>query len=228
MVGADDDLDEGPQALVSQDEELRRMALPVLAAPAGTSFVPAPIAGPIEWGLERYDDDEEDALALQSPALVSSTWRFWTIMLAVFSAVLLGIIAVGYFFLRDIRDDTQQLSAENQAAAIILTFTSNDPDPDSNLRADGYFDRQRGRALLTVEGLPPIIGEQRYVVWAENSAGISRVADRLPVPGSSSQYMELPRVPRDASRIFLTIETRVDGETPDQPLGEVLLEASIE
>jgi hypothetical protein len=232
LLGSEGAYDEDSTAGASLDEELRRVSRPVTSVAGRPGFSTAYIPGPVDWGLESYaDDDEEDEVRMVAPeGVVSSNWRFWAIMLAIFSAVLFGIMVAGFFFLRDLRTESDQLAVENQQAAIPITFETLHEDPDSllDLRGEGYVEKGRGRALLTLRGLPIIGRTDRYVIWADNGAGtLTRVAERT--VGSSVQYVEVPQLPPDAKRLFLTIEASPpEGERPlETPLGEVLMQADI-
>jgi hypothetical protein len=224
-------VDEDPRALVSFDEEIRRLARPVTRALVGPGgFALSYIPGPVEWGLERYtEEDEEEELAgvIDHDGLVSSNWRFWTIMLAIFSAVLFGILVVGYFFVRDLNTETQQLEVAQQSSAQFIRFRVVTRHPDYNTRGEGYIEKGTGRALLSFGGLPPIERTQRYIVWADTGLD-QEIIGSAAVTGGSSQYIEARDVPEGVVRIFVTVETPVEGEAfAGDPSGTVLLEADV-
>ncbi|MEZ4481347.1 MAG: hypothetical protein R3B97_09350 [Dehalococcoidia bacterium] len=214
--------EEDEEAAVSPWAEVLRSPERPPSAPLAGAFATPYIPGPVDWGLERYDDDEpdEDEDGLNA---ASSSWRFWTVLFAISTVVLFGLLIGGIVLLVNLRQESLQLEVAKDAAAVPITFTSStDPDVYSG---EGYLERERGQALLTLKGITAAEKGQQYVIWADNGTGtVTPVAWTTGRSSSSTQYIPLNRVPRDVQRLYITLET-FSGKPEAPPLGDILLEA---
>jgi len=218
----DDDGEEDEEAAISPWAEVLRRPERPPSAPLAGAFATPYIPGPVDWGLERYDDDEPDEDA-EGLTVASSSWRFWTVLFAITTVVLFGLLIGGIVLLVNLRQESQQLEVAKDAAAVPITFTSS-TDPDA-YSGEGYLERERGQALLTLKGITGAEKGQQYVIWADNGTGtVTPVAWTTGRSSSSTQYIPLNRVPRDVQRLYITLET-FSGKPEAPPLGEILLEA---
>lgn len=216
----DDGEDDEEPATSPWAEVLRRPERPPSAPLPGTFATPY-IPGPVDWGLERYDDDEPETDEVDEAE--PSSWRFWTVMFAITTVVLLGLVIGGIFMLVNLRQESQQLEVAKDAAAVPLTFTS--AVDAEKLSGEGYLEREQGRALITLKGITGAEQGQQYVIWSDNGAGtVTPVAWTTGRASSTVQYIPLNRVPRDVQRLYITLET-FSGRPEAPPTGEILLEA---
>ncbi|MGD9934782.1 MAG: hypothetical protein AB7T37_13840, partial [Dehalococcoidia bacterium] len=214
--------EEDEEAAISPWAEVLRKPERPPSAPMAGAFATPYIPGPVDWGLERYDDDEPETD--DEPEVAPSSWRFWTVMFGVTTVVLFGLLIGGIVMLVNLRQESQQLEVAKDAAAVPITFSS---AVDSDLYSgEGYLERERGQALLTLKGITGAEQGQQYVIWADNGTGtVTPVAWTTGRSNSTTQYIPLNRVPRDVQRLYITLET-FSGRPEAPPLGEILLEAT--
>ena len=144
---------------------------------------------------------------------VPRQWR--TLALASAAAVL--VLAVGLAISINgwigAQDDADRYAQELRARALEL--------PLEGEGAEGVIyvssDFKSGVARFT--GLPPAPAEHHYQVWSEGPFGERSATDFVGQEGDL--LVELPELPNDMTRMFVTIEP--DGATGDKPTGPEVL-----
>lgn len=145
--------------------------------------------------------------------VVPQQWR--TMALASAAAVLalavgLAIAVNGWI---GAQDDADRLTQELRARALELPLSGDDAQGTIYVSSDF----KSGVARFT--GLPPAPAEHHYQVWSEGPFGERSAADFVGRDGDL--LVELPELPNDMTRMFVTIEP--DGATGDRPTGPEVL-----
>lgn len=145
--------------------------------------------------------------------VVPRQWR--TMALASAAAVL--VLAVGLAISVNgwigAQDDADRLTQELQARALELPLSGD--GAQGTIYVSSNF--KSGVARFT--GLPPAPAEHHYQVWSEGPFGERSATDFVGRDGDL--LVELPELPNDMTRMFVTIEP--DGATGDRPTGPEVL-----
>ena len=149
--------------------------------------------------------------AKESPAkVIIGPWRAIAVGAAAAAFVLaLGLVAVAFAWL-DARDDVDRLEGQLAARAIELPLSGE--GVSGTIYVASSF--ESGVARLT--GLPPAPAEHHYQLWSEGPFGSRSAADFVGTE-DGELLVELPALPNDMTRMFVTIEP--DGATGQEPTG---------
>jgi anti-sigma-K factor RskA len=145
--------------------------------------------------------------------VVPRQWR--TMALASAAAVL--VLAVGLAISVNgwigAQDDADRLTQELQARALELPLTG------EGAQGTIYVSSNFKSGVAHFTGLPPAPAEHHYQVWSEGPFGERSATDFVGQAGDL--LVELPELPNDMTRMFVTIEP--DGATGDRPTGPEVL-----
>lgn len=206
------------ERLLAADANLRAELQPLLQAAQALALsyqdtpLPAGAAQRIAQGVRsRIQPTPPIPLRPRTPL---APWRL--IALASAAAVLvltIGLAAAAIAYL-DARHEANNLRAQLSSRAIELP-----------LRGDGargavYVSSDFSFAVLRIVGLPEAPQGHHYQIWSEGPYGARSAAD---FEGSSSGelVLRLPELPRDMTRMFVTLEP--DGATGDRPQGPEIM-----
>lgn len=148
----------------------------------------------------------------QTTRIVPGPWRAIAVGAAAAAFLLaVGLTAVSVAWL-DTRDDRDRLQTQLAARAIEL--------PLSGDGASGviYVASDFKSGVATFAGLGPAPAQHHYEVWSEGPAG-TRAATAF--SGNGQIVVSLPALPRDMTRMFVTIEP--DGSGEGAPTGPEIL-----
>lgn len=145
--------------------------------------------------------------------VVPRQWR--TMALASAAAVL--VLAVGLAISLNgwisAQDDADRLEQELQARALELPLSG------EGARGTIYVSSDFKSGVAWFTGLPPAPAEHHYQVWSQGPFGERSATDFVGEEGDL--LVELPELPTDMTRMFVTIEP--DGAPGDKPTGPEVL-----
>lgn len=148
-----------------------------------------------------------------SRAVIQGPWR--RMALGAAAAVLLlavGLTATGLAWL-NARDDADRFEEQLAARAIELPLTGDGATGAIFVASDF------GSGVARFSGLGPAPAQHHYQVWSEGPSGADSAADFE--GGDGELLVRLPNLPRDMTRMFVTIEP--DGAAGDRPTGPEVL-----
>ncbi|HMO95292.1 MAG TPA: anti-sigma factor [Tepidiformaceae bacterium] len=146
----------------------------------------------------------------QASNVVVGPWRAIAVGAAAAAFLMaIGLVAVAVAWL-DARDEVDRLEGQLAARAIELPL-SGDGVSGTIYVASNF---QSGVARL--QGLPPAPAEHHYQLWSEGPFGSRSAADFVGTE-EGELLVELPALPNDMTRMFVTIEP--DGATGTAPTG---------
>lgn len=177
-----------------------RAKIAALQAAGGASDIATPSA-PIPFPQRAAEP---------SAKVITGPWRAIAVAAAAASFVLaIGLVAVAFAWL-DARDDVDRLEGQLAARAIELPLSGEGVSGTIYVAANF----QSGVARLS--GLPPAPAEHHYQLWSEGPFGSRSAADFIGTE-EGELLVELPALPNDMTRMFVTIEP--DGATGEEPTG---------
>lgn len=192
----------GPPPAVAADVQARiaagtRAKIAALSADVQPAHATAPIPFP-----ERPE---------RSPSkVVIGPWRAIAVGAAAAAFVMaIGLVAIAFAWL-DARDDVDRLEGQLAARAIELPLSGD--GVSGTIYVASTF--ESGVARLT--GLPPAPEKHHYQLWSEGPFGSRSAADFVGTE-EGELLVELPALPNDMTRMFVTIEP--DGATGQEPTG---------
>ena len=142
--------------------------------------------------------------------VVVGPWRAIAVGAAAAAFVMaIGLVAVAFAWL-DARDDVDELEGQLAARAIELPLSGEGVSGTINVASNF----ESGVARLA--GLPPAPAEHHYQLWSEGPFGARSAADFVGTE-EGELLVQLPALPNDMTRMFVTIEP--DGATGEEPTG---------
>ncbi|MCX7618297.1 anti-sigma factor [Tepidiforma sp.] len=204
------------ERLLAADPALRAELQPFLQAAEALAHgyddapLPAGAADRIAAGVRaRLQPPAPIPFPAPAPAAPRTPWR--AIALASAAAVLVlavGLAAALIAYL-DARDDADSLRAQLASRAIELPLSGD------GARGAVYVSSDFSFAILRIVGLPEAPEGHHYQIWSEGPYGARSAAD---FEGASGELIvRLPSLPRDMTRMFVTLEP--DGAAGDRPQG---------
>jgi hypothetical protein len=140
-------------------------------------------------------------------------WQAFALASAAATLGLAVAFTVALLAWADVQDERDALRDQLQARSLELRLHGDQASGVILVQSDF------GGGVVRIEGLPPAPNGHHYQVWSEGPGG--------PVPATSFQgtggemVVALPALPRDMTRMFITIEP--DGATGQAPQGPEVL-----
>jgi len=216
-------------ALLSHDEGLRAQLQVFLQAADALAAAPPEVAVPEGLRARVAAGTHAKIAALQvdgrpgrapdlrpasAPKVARGPWRSIAVGAAAAAFVLAsGLVVVGAAWL-DARDDVDRLEGQLAARPIALPLTG--PDATGTIFVASDF--QGGVARLV--GLAPAPAAHHYQIWSEGPSGALAAAS-FAGTADAQLLVELPPLPGDMTRMFVTIEP--DGASGAAPTGPEVL-----
>lgn len=218
------------RALIERDAELRDELQVYLQADEALAFggpepeVPADVAARIAAGTRAKiagltpPEAASPPEPLPFPAnetrrpsnITVGPWRAIAVGAAAAAFVLaIGLVAVAAAWL-DARDNVDRLEGQLAARAIELPLSGD------GVSGTIYVASNFGSGVARLNGLPPAPAEHHYQLWSEGPFGSRSAADFVGTE-EGELLVELPALPNDMTRMFVTIEP--DGATGEEPTG---------
>ena len=178
--------------------------------------VPPGLADRIVAGVRARVHPPEPSLrpapSRETLRIIPGPWRAIAVGAAAAAFLLaVGLTAVSFAWL-DAKDDRDRLESQLAARAIELPLSGD------GVSGVIYVASDFKSGVATFAGLGPAPAQHHYEVWSEGPAG-ARAATAF--NGNGELVVSLPELPRDMTRMFVTIEP--DGAVGREPTGPEVL-----
>jgi len=220
------------RAFIEQDAEARRELQHYLQAGEALAFGGPPPSAPADVQARIAAGTRAKIAAMQAPPasrvsssapipfpaqqdrptarIIAGPWRAIAVGAAAAAFVMaIGLVAVAFAWL-DARDDVDRLEGQLAARAIELPLSG------EGVSGTIYVASNFESGVARLNGLPPAPAEHHYQLWSEGPFGSRSAADFVGTE-EGELLVELPALPNDMTRMFVTIEP--DGATGQEPTG---------
>jgi hypothetical protein len=172
----------------------------LFGGPARGAAARAGVAGAPRVPAETtYIDEYGDPYILRKG--VNSGWRSAAILLGLLSVGLFAALVAGFFVLLDTRNRADLLEQKQPRLALYFGFSNDEVQGTVYLQPPSYT-----RGLIAMDTLVNFPREKQLVLWAEGPDGVVLIRPLFRQVGSSRTYVDLTRVPRGFTRMFITEE----------------------